>query len=89
MTFREFLTLFAGCDHPWGELARSAINNERWKGNNALSLSLLSKDLETRLVCHELNVAFLMYSKPIGLHLDYKAKLAQPENVDSSVKDDR
>lgn len=85
MTFRDFLKLFQGCDHPWGDLARDAAENKAWKGDNSLSLSLLIRDPSVRLVCHDLHVAYLMFEKPTGLNSDSNRQLAHPPPADSSV----
>ncbi len=86
MTFREFLFLFKECDHPWGDLARDAARDTRWKGENALSLSLFIQDRLVLLVCHDVNVAYLMFSRPVGLNLDLDPQLSQGKNTDSLVK---
>jgi hypothetical protein len=86
MTFRNFLSLFKDCDHPWGDLAQDATRDKRWKGDDALSLSLLIPDRSVQLVCHDVNVAYLMFIKPVGLNLDLSARLAQCQTHDSSVE---
>lgn len=85
MTFRAFLFLFKDCDHPWGDLARDAARDKRWKENGPLSLSLLIQDRAVQIVCRDVNAAYLLFAQPIGLDLDSTRQLAHASNADSLV----
>lgn len=88
MTFRKFLKLFNRCDHCWGALARYADESETWKGDNALSLSILLQSDESLMACYEVNVVYCIYQKPIGLDLDSNEQLAQRPNPIKAVIND-
>jgi hypothetical protein len=64
--FKDFLFIFLDQNHAWGELARLAFRTEKWKGTNALSLSFcLDCDNQTLLTLNDMNVAYLIYNKPM------------------------
>lgn len=89
MNFRDFLQLFNSCDHSWGQLARYAGGFKTWKGNNAVSLSILLESGEARIACHEVNIVYSIYQKPIGLNMDLRGELSQGGNPIKLVISDR